>query len=443
VTKIPIHCQFKKILTQAELKPYPNNAARHSVKQIKLLAQNITELGWRHPITVSNQSGFIVYGHARLKAAELLNCNEIPVEYQDYKTPEIERTSRLSDNRIAELATTDIDKLKTELIDIKSSGNKLDLIGYSDTEINRIIKIDEDKLIENLNEKKKKEIAEKWKVKTGTLYKLGEHYLICGDATNKDIVDRLFKYGQPNLMVTDPPYGINYDQSWQLGIKSIKCLGNGENLSLSNAKNDNNADWSKAYQHFKGNVAYIWSPTVMKQKLEFIKSIMDTGFVIRSEIVWYKTGGMFSRCQYKPQHEICFYSIKEGLESDTNYNYDKNCPYADSNEFCMYCVKDGQTSNWQADNRERSVWIFDSLRHNKDKTGHSNQKPLECYIRPIVNSSKENEYIYDPFCGSGTSIISCEKTKRKCLAVELSEDYIALTLERYKTLTNIDPVIIQ
>ena len=441
--KIPIHCVYTKMLKIEDFKPYPQNVAKHPSKQIKTLAENIKQLGWRHPITISNQSGYIVYGHARLEAAKLLGVKEIPTEYQDFKSVEEERTSRLADNRIAELVVTDVDKLKLEIIDIKASGNRLDTIGYSETELNRIIKIDEDKAINNLNEIEKNKIAEKWKVKLGQLWKLGEHYLLCGDSCKKENADRLLSIGSPTLMVTDPPYGINYDQSWILKVKSTKVNnGDGDRFSLSNALGDNNADWSNAYKLFNGNVAYIWSPNKINQKMTFIVSIYDSGFSIRSEIIWNKTRGSLSRCQYKPTHETCFYSVRQGLPSDTNYNTDKTCPYDDDYSPCLYCIKDGTTSNWNGDCKERSVWSFNSLRQNDDKTGHSNQKPLECYVRPILNSSKVGDYVYDPFVGSGTCIISCERTKRKCLAIELCEDYVALCLERYEKGTKVTPTLV-
>ena len=236
--------------------------------------------------------------------------------------------------------------------------------------------------------------------KVGDLILLGEHRLLCGDATNGDDVRKLLGELLPTLMVTDPPYAVNYDPLWRerAGKKVGKARGTVEN--------DDRADWNEAYKHFPGDVCYIWHADGYIS--EIAKSVEDCGFKIKTQIIWAKQHFAISRADYHWKHEAC-----------------------------LYCVRKGKKSNWRGGRKQTTLWEIQNLSAfggNKDEeaTGHGTQKPLECMRRPIENNSAPGEVVYDPFVGSGTTLIAAEKTKRRCVAMEIHPGYCDLVVERWE-----------
>lgn len=246
---------------------------------------------------------------------------------------------------------------------------------------------------------KAEELNKKWQVKLGDLWECGEHRVICGDSTHADVVSRLLGDDKPNLMVTDPPYGVEYDANWR-----NEKLGK-SNRSIGKVKNDQKADWREAWSLFCGSVAYVWSSD--KHSYETLKSLIECEFFIINQIVWAKTKFIISRGDYHSQHESCWYMVKKNSKHD--YTGDRS-----------------QTTLWQ-------------IEHNKSETGHSTQKPLECMARPVRNNSAFGDLVYDPFLGSGTTLIACENLQRKCRGIEINPAYVAVTLQRWSDLTGQKP----
>lgn len=213
----------------------------------------------------------------------------------------------------------------------------------------------------------------------GDLWHLGEHRLICGDSTDPSIVSRLLGGDIPNLMVTDPPYGVKYDPSWREGAD----LGVGKR-STGKVLNDERIDWSDTYSLFPGNIVYLWHAA--KYTHSVAVNLIDCGFDIVSQIIWAKQHFVLSRGDYHWQHEPCWYAVKKG-----------------------------EKHNWQGARDQSTLWEIKNNNSfgNSDKeetVGHGTQKPIECMLRPILNNSKEGDYVYDPFLGSGTTLIACEKS---------------------------------
>lgn len=240
--------------------------------------------------------------------------------------------------------------------------------------------------------------------KPGDLWVLGDHRLICGDSTDPLIVSRLYGDAIPGLMVTDPPYGVKYDPQWREGAD----LGVGKR-STGKVLNDDRVDWTEAYTLFPGTVMYVWHAG--RHTHTVAQNIIDCGFELVSQIIWAKQHFALSRGDYHWQHEPCWYAVKKG-----------------------------EKHNWQGARDQATIWQIKNNNSfgNSDKeetTGHGTQKPMETMLRPILNNSKESDYVYDPFLGSGTTLMACEKSKRKCLAVELSPAYCDAIIARWEKMT--------
>jgi DNA modification methylase len=230
----------------------------------------------------------------------------------------------------------------------------------------------------------------------GDVWLLGKHRLVCGDSTNREDVARALNGVTPHLMVTDPPYGVNYDPAWR--ERFAVAPGN---LATGVVLNDHRADWREAWSLFPGDVAYVWHgclhATTVAQSLEAV------GFAVRSQIIWDKTRLVIGRGDYHFQHEPCW-----------------------------YCVRSGRTGHWAGGRNQTTVW---QIPHRKNDTGHGTQKPVECMKRPMENNSSPGQAVYEPFCGSGTSIIAAEITGRVCHAIELNPAYVDVAIERWQRFT--------
>ena len=246
------------------------------------------------------------------------------------------------------------------------------------------------------------ELQVKWKTEKGQLWKLGEHRLLCGDSTNAKDVERVLGDDKANIMVTDPPYGVNYDPSW----RAEAGMTVNEN-KLGKVQNDDIADWTPAWQLFDGDVCYVYHAGAKAGTVQ--QSLEDSGFNIRSQIIWSKDKMALSRGDYHWQHEPCWYG-----------------------------VRDGKKGNRTEDRTQTTVWQIAALEDSGH--GHGTQKPVECMARPIRNHHCTT--VYEPFSGSGTTIIACEQLDKKCRAIEIDPNYVAVALERYVDATGKEPVLL-
>jgi DNA modification methylase len=233
--------------------------------------------------------------------------------------------------------------------------------------------------------------------RAGDLWVLGRHRLLCGDSTSQDDVDPLLAGVSPHLMVTDPPYGVNYDPAWRKRA--------GVNLNarkLVKVANDDRADWREAWMLFPGSVAYVWHAG--RHTSEVQQSLEVSGFEMRSQIIWAKDRFALSRGHYHWQHEPCWYAVR-GTSG----------------------------THWSGDRKQSTLWTINA--REDDGHGHGTQKPVECMRRPIENNSSPGQAIYEPFSGSGTTIIAAEMTGRSCLALEIDPAYIDVAVLRWQAFT--------
>ena len=402
-----IHCEYTELKEPESLVGHPKNPNEHSEEQIRLLAKIINHQGWRNPIVVSRRSNFIVAGHARLKAALHLKVESVPVDFQDFENEADEYAHLVADNRIAELAEADNSLIAELIAELEAQGLSAELAGFTSEDLESLIKdigIDEGDEDAEINEELADQLEDKWGVKEGQLWQLGEHKIICGDSTSEEVVNKLLGDEKPNLMVTDPPYGVNYDANWR-----NERLEFFEGRATGKVLNDDNADWSEAWNLFEGDVAYVYHAMVKSDIVA--RNLQELGFEIRSQIIWNKNQLAFSRCHYHPKHEPCWYVVRKGKQA-----------------------------NWQGDRTQSTVWDIDKPQ--KSETGHSTQKPVECMARPIRNNSAPGDLVYEPFSGSGTTIMACENLKRKCRAIELNAGYVAIAIERWHEATGKEPKLL-
>jgi len=238
----------------------------------------------------------------------------------------------------------------------------------------------------------------------GDVWLLGAHRLVCGDATDPGDVATALNGTIPHLMVTDPPYGVSYDPGWR-----AKVLPNGSNRALGVVANDDCADWRAAWALFPGDVAYVWHSALHASVVE--TSLRIAGFLPRSQIIWDKGRLVISRGHYHWRHEPCWYAVRKG-----------------------------RTASWAGDRKQTTVWL---IPHRRSETGHGTQKPIEAMRRPILNHTVPGDRVYDPFLGSGTTLMAAEDLGRICHAIELDPTYVDTTVRRWEAATGRVAVLIR
>jgi DNA modification methylase len=399
----------------AELAPYARNARTHSDAQVAQLASAIEEFGWTNPV-LADASG-IVAGHGRVMAAQRLYARGLRiktpggVDIPDGTVPTIDctgwsepqrRAYILADNQLALQAGWDEQLLAQELADLQALDCDLSLTGFAEDELSRLLAgleaTEEGQTDEDAIPEQKPDVAPV--SRPGDVWRLGLHRIMCGDSTSTTDVERLLAGAKPHLMVTDPPYGVEYDPEWRNEAERA----NGEKvgaMATGVVLNDDKADWREAWALFPGEVAYVWHAGIFAGEVQ--DSLKACNFEIRCQIIWGKPRFAISRGHYHWQHEPC-----------------------------LYAVRRGGVGHWQGDRSQTTLW---TIAHNKSETGHGTQKPVEAMLRPIQNNSQAGDAVYEPFSGSGTTIIACEKSARRCYAMELNPAYVDIAVRRWQQFT--------
>ena len=371
----------------------------HAVDKV---ASAIREFGFRVPI-VAKSDGTVVDGHLRLKAAAKLGLTEVPVILADDLTDAQIKAFRLSVNKVSEFAEWDIGLLKLEFEDLEADGFDLTLTGFDLGEI-AALTLD---ATEGLTDPDAVPDAPAVPVTVlGDVWLLGRHRLMCGDSTSIDAVERLMDGQKPNTMVTDPPYGVELDQSWRDKALGGKALGKG-NAHL--VDNDDCADWTDVWSLFDGNVAYVWHASSFTDVV--MDSLRNAGLEPSQQIIWNKSVMVMGRSDYHFKHEPCWYAIRKG-----------------------------QNHNWKGDRKQTTIWDAAPPNHimggsKEEKTNHPTQKPAILYEKAYLNHTNPGEYVYEPFGGSGTSVVVCEKIGRQSLTMELDPRYCDVIIQRWQNFT--------
>lgn len=376
-----------------DLKHYKNNPRIHTDDQIAQIVGSINEFGFTSPILLDGKNT-ILAGHGRVMAAEAMGMDTVPTIDLSGLTAKQKEAYVIADNKLTENASWDYDILKTMIPDMDDSLR--DLIGFSNTEINQIFRT-----TAVPNEDDVPDVPEASRVQYGDIWQLGRHRLMCGDATKADDVEKLYGDKNPVLMVTDPPYGVNYDPDWRNRADRANGRHSADRATIQ-VNNDNRIDWSEAYKLFTGDVVYIWHAGLHANLVA--QSLLDSGFIIRCQIIWAKNNIVIGRGNYHTQHEPCWYA-----------------------------VRNSKKANWSGGRKQSTLWEIDKPM--KSETGHSTQKPIECMRRPILNNSMIGDIVYDPFIGSGTTIIAAETTERICYAMDIDPICCEITIKRWEDFT--------
>lgn len=386
-----------KALLVASLIPYARNARTHSDEQVAQIAASIREFGFINPVIVDGDKG-IIAGHGRVLAARKLGLKEVPA-LEVASLTEVQRQAYiLADNKLALNAGWDTDLLKVEIQDLKMADFNLDVIGFSADELNALLA----EKTEGLTDPDEvPEVQENAISVLGDTWVLGKHRLRCGDSTSATDVEALLAGVQPHLMVTDPPYGVVYDPNWRNNAERADGTKIGASAT-GKVLNDDKADWREAWALFPGDVAYVWHAGNMAHVVA--ESLMACGLNIRAQIVWAKSQFVIGRGDYHPQHEPCWYAVKKG-----------------------------KTGHYDGGRKQSTLWQIEKPR--KSETGHGTQKPVECMKRPIENNSSPGQAVYEPFSGSGTTIIAGEMTGRSVYAMELNPPYVNVAIKRWQDFT--------
>jgi DNA modification methylase len=386
-------------LPVAELVPAERNARTHSPEQIQQIARSIGAFGWTNPILI-DEGRAIIAGHGRLEAARAAGLAEVPTITLAGLSAAQKRALAIADNKLALNAGWDDELLRLELGDLGLEGFDLGLIGFSDLELKDILADRTDGLTDpdDVPEPPAEPVT-----RLGDVWTLGRHRLVCGDCTDAGVVEAALDGVRPHLMVTDPPYGVEYDANWRNEYQAAIGEQPTYKRSVGKVDNDERADWSEAWALFPGDVIYAWHPPFGPQVTHY-QALGAAGYEVRSQIIWVKNRHSFGRGNYHIQHEGCWYAVRKG-----------------------------KTAHWSGDRSQTTVWQID--RNHQNETGHSTQKPIECMRRPIENNSSPGQAVYDPFVGSGTTIIAAEMTGRACHAIEISPTYVDVAVLRWQAFT--------
>ena len=393
----------------SDLTPDPKNANRGTARGRTLLAESLRVNGAGRSI-LTDKHGRVIAGNKTLEQARALNLpirvvettgdELVVVQREDLDLVDDPRAQQLAiaDNRIAEV---DLDWDLDVLRHLRTEGTPLD-DHWTPDELDRLLgprpvvgALSEDAVVP----------LRPTTIQRGDLFQLGAQTLLCGDATDGADVARVLRGATPRLLATDPPYGVRYDPAWR------PRAGRAGRHAVGAVTNDHQVDWQPALQHFQGDVAYVWHAGLHAGAVGDM--LVRLGFVLRAQIIWAKPNFVLGRGNFHWQHEPCWYAVRKG-----------------------------RPSHWRGDRTQSTLWTVPNLNpvtgergDENPVTGHSTQKPLRLFELPILAHTSPGEALFDPFAGSGTSLIAAEKTGRACCAIEIEPQYVQAIVDRWEAFT--------
>lgn len=374
-----------------QLKPYIKNAKKHDKQQIKNVAESIKQFGWKQPIVV-DKDNVIIIGHCRYEAALYLHEETVPVVYADDLTEEQVKKLRLIDNKTNE-SDWDFDLLSDELDDLDMSDFDIDWGIIEDKEEKQVI--DDD-----YNEEPPVEP----KAKYGQIYQLGRHRLMCGDSTKEEDVEKLMNRFKADMLLTDPPYNVDYEGKTKDSLKI-------QNDSMEDEKFREflRSAFKNAFDNMKqGGVFYVWHAD--SEGYNFRGALKDVGLQVRQCLIWVKNSLVLGRQDYQWKHEPCLYGWKEGA-----------------------------SHLWASDRKQTTVLNFDRPQRNDM---HPTMKPIPLFDYQIKNNTKGGDIVLDLFGGSGTTIMACEQNGRNAYLMEYDPRYVDVIIDRWEKFTGEKAVLL-
>lgn len=377
-----------------QVMPYENNP-RINDDAVQETANSIKEFGWQQPIVV-DKDNVIIVGHTRLKAAKQLGLTKVPVVIADKLSDEQVKAYRLADNKTGELADWDLELLDLELNDI----TELDMtdFGFDD-----VMEGAEDEIIEDEFDE---EVPEEPKAKLGQIWQLGRHRLMCGDSTDQEQVKTLMGGQKADLLLTDPPYNVDYSSKNYGRNKASKTRKNNQiandKMTPQDFKKFLGLVFSNARENMKSGASfYIWFSDLAT--VEFNQAANESGLIIKETLIWVKNHFVLGKQDYQHKHEPCLYGWVAG-----------------------------GSHSWYSDRKQTTILNFDKpLRSDL----HPTMKPVALFDYQIKNNTKTEDVVLDLFGGSGTTIMACEQNGRNAFAMEYDPKYVDVIIKRWEDFT--------
>ncbi len=372
-----------------KLIPYRNNARTHSDEQVEKIAKSMREFGFINPVLVDGKFN-IIAGHGRVLGAKKLGMKEVPCLFIEDLTEEQKRAYIIADNRLAEDAGWDKEMLKIELEELQNLNFDISLTGFEMDDFD--FGMEETEVVEDEFDET---VPEEPKSKKGEIYKLGKHYLMCGDSTDINDVEKLMNGAKVDLFLTDPPYNVDYQGGTGLTIQN-------DNMDEDTFREFLKVSFFNANVVMKeGAVFYIWHAD--SEGYNFRGACHDIGWKVRQCLIWCKNTLVMGRQDYHWKHEPCLYGWKEGA-----------------------------SHLWASDRKQTTVLEFDRPSVSKE---HPTMKPVGLFDYLIKNNTKKDDIVLDLFAGSGTTIIACEQNGRVAYSMELDPRYVDVIIARWEKLT--------
>lgn len=425
---VPVYCAHDKVERITDVKPNPKNPNQHPPEQIKLLAAIIRRQGWRAPITVSTRSGYIVKGHGRLLAAQYMEAEYVPVDYQNYNSDEEEIADLIADNRLAELSEIDNAMLAELFVEIKLDPDfDISLTGFTEDEYLELLGgLSEEAMLMEIAEDEVPELDEVSDPITypGDVWELGPHRLVCGDSTVSMTYDALLGDEElAQLIITDPPYNVDY---------------HGSAGSIMNDNMSDNAFYHFLYDAFKqmygamreGAAIYVFHAD--SEGRNFRNAFEDAGFMMKQCLVWVKNALVLGRQDYQWIHEPCLYGWKPG--GAHHFVNDRSQTTVFKEEPVDFTkMKKEELLRFIQEHLVKEDIPTSVIYEDKPKKNdmHPTMKPVKLLSRLMANSSKKGWIVLDPFGGSGSTLIAAELTGRIARVIEMDPRYADVIVRRY------------
>ncbi|MBA3973366.1 MAG: DNA methylase N-4 [Candidatus Solibacter sp.] len=378
-----------------KLIPYARNARTHSDEQVAQIAASIAEFGWTNPI-IAGADGIVIAGHARLQAARKLEMTEVPVIVLDHLNETQRRALILADNRLALNAGWDEEMLRVELESIREDGFELDVIGFTDDELEDLLCGPEQVVAGQTDEDSAPEVPETAVTVPGDVWILGQHRLLCGDSTQMEAVEKVLAGGLADMVFTDPPYNVNYGATMKDKLRGKKRKIANDNLGQD-------------FEQFLRD-ACLNMLTVTKGAIYICMSSSElhtlhqaftaSGGHWSTFVIWAKNTFTMGRSDYQRQYEPILYGWKEGTDHF-----------------------------WCGARDQGDVWL---VKKPVSNDLHPTMKPIELVERAIRNSSKSRDTVFDAFGGSGSTLVACERAERQARLIELEPKYCDVIVRRFQ-----------
>ena len=408
-----------------EIIPYENNAKLHPKEQIDQIKKSILEFGNNDPIAI-DKDNVIIEGHGRLLALKELGYEEIEVIKLGHLSEEQRKAYTLIHNKLTMNTDFDIEILEAELAAIN-------IIDMSDFDFDLDIEIEESTIEDDYDLEEALEDIKEPKAKSGDIYQLGNHRLMCGDSTQKEDVMRLMNNQNADMLLTDPPYNVAITNSQGMTIENDDMADNEFKEFLNASFNNASASLKK------GGAFYIWHGD--SETVNFRNACEANELSVRQCLIWVKNGFNFGRQDYKWKHEPCLYGWKNGA---SHYFIDEyNNPTVIEDNLNIDLLKKEELKKLVEEllsDRVPTTIIHEDKPLKNDK--HPTMKPINLLTFQIKNSSKKNEIVLDLFGGSGSTLICSEQLNRRCFMMEYDPKYVDVIIDRWETLTGKKAVLL-